>query len=83
MAPILHPWSGKSKIDMNQYIRIAGTGSSVPDTILTNLDLEKIVDTNDNWITERTGIKERRIASNGKCGTDFVLEAFQQRISVL
>jgi 3-oxoacyl-[acyl-carrier-protein] synthase III len=41
---------------------ILGTGFYVPDTILTNVDLEKLVDTNDAWIVERTGIRERRIA---------------------
>lgn len=49
---------------MNQA-RIAGTGSTTPKTILTNKDLETIVDTTDEWITRRTGIKERRISSNG------------------
>jgi 3-oxoacyl-[acyl-carrier-protein] synthase-3 len=42
---------------------IIGTGSRVPDKILTNADLENMVDTSDEWITTRTGIKERRIAS--------------------
>jgi len=41
---------------------IIGTGSFVPDKLITNKDLEKIVDTSDEWITTRTGIKERRIA---------------------
>src|SRR3954469_13217108 len=41
---------------------IVGTGRYLPDHIMTNADLEKIVDTNDAWISERTGIKERRIA---------------------
>lgn len=45
--------------------RIVGTGSAVPDRILTNQDLEQMVDTSDEWITSRTGIKERRIASAG------------------
>jgi len=43
--------------------RVVGTGSAVPDRILANHDLEKMVDTTDEWITTRTGIKERRIAS--------------------
>lgn len=43
--------------------RVTGTGSAVPDKILTNFDLEKMVDTSDEWIITRTGIKERRIAS--------------------
>src|SRR5947208_7849678 len=45
---------------------IAGTGSSVPEKRLTNDDLSKMVETNDEWITQRTGIKERRIASVGE-----------------
>ncbi|MFI5379484.1 MAG: beta-ketoacyl-ACP synthase III [Tepidisphaerales bacterium] len=45
---------------------IAGTGSCVPERRLTNDDLSKLVDTNDEWITQRTGIKERRIAGDGE-----------------
>ena len=44
---------------------ITGTGSALPEKRLTNDDLSKIVDTNDEWITQRTGIKERRIAGEG------------------
>ncbi|MCJ7814532.1 MAG: 3-oxoacyl-ACP synthase, partial [Xanthomonadales bacterium] len=43
------------------YSRIAGTGSCLPDKVVTNLDLEKMIDTTDQWIRERTGICERRI----------------------
>jgi len=45
--------------------RIVGTGSTTPKRILTNKELETIVDTSDEWITRRTGIKERRISSGG------------------
>lgn len=45
------------------YAHITGIGSSVPKRVLSNADLEKIVDTSDDWITRRTGIKERRIAN--------------------
>ena len=45
---------------------IAGTGSHVPEKRLTNDDLSKMVETNDEWITQRTGIKERRIAGPGE-----------------
>jgi 3-oxoacyl-[acyl-carrier-protein] synthase-3 len=45
--------------------QIVGTGSTTPKRILTNKDLESIVDTTDEWITRRTGIKERRISSDG------------------
>ncbi len=47
----------------NVHSRILGTGMYVPDKILTNNDLEKLVDTNDEWIYTRTGIKQRRISS--------------------
>src|SRR5690242_19394340 len=45
---------------------ITGTGSSLPERRLTNDDLSKMVETNDQWITQRTGIKERRIAGAGE-----------------
>ena len=45
---------------------IVGVGSYVPERILTNAELEKMVDTSDDWITSRTGIKERRIAGENE-----------------
>lgn len=56
-------------------IRIAGTGSYVPEKILTNDDLAKIVETSDEWITSRTGIKERRIASDAEATSDLATNA--------
>jgi len=56
-------------------IKITGTGFYVPDKVLTNFDLEKIVDTTDEWIVSRTGIKERRIASEDKAVSDLAIEA--------
>jgi 3-oxoacyl-[acyl-carrier-protein] synthase-3 len=50
--------------------RIVGTGSYVPERILTNADLEKIVDTTDEWILTRTGIRERRISSSDQASSD-------------
>lgn len=47
-------------------VRIAGTGSAVPDRVLTNSDLAEIMDTSDEWIRQRTGISERRICTPGK-----------------
>jgi 3-oxoacyl-[acyl-carrier-protein] synthase-3 len=47
---------------MNRYAHIVGTGSCAPQTVLTNLDLEQMVDTSDEWIISRTGIKKRHIA---------------------
>ena len=55
--------------------RIIGTGSHVPEKVLTNKDLEAIVDTSDEWILTRTGIKERHIASNGEATSDFAYQA--------
>lgn len=51
-------------------IKIVATGVSLPSRVLTNADLEKMVDTSDAWITERTGIKERRIAAEGQSTSD-------------
>ena len=54
---------------------LSGTGRSLPERILTNADLEKIVDTSDEWITTRTGIKERRIAADDEALSKFASEA--------
>jgi 3-oxoacyl-[acyl-carrier-protein] synthase-3 len=62
---------------MNRKVnsKITGTGSFAPSRILTNYDLEKMVDTSDEWIITRTGIKERRISENGTGTSDLALEA--------
>lgn len=52
--------------------RVIGTGSYVPEQIVTNDDLAKIVDTNDEWIVTRTGIHERRVAADVKTGTSYM-----------
>jgi len=57
------------------YSRILGTGSYLPARILTNADLEKLVDTNDQWIVERTGIRERHIAAEGEFTSDLATHA--------
>lgn len=54
---------------------ITGTGSSTPEKVLTNADLEKMVDTTDEWITTRSGIKERRIADKETAASDLSFEA--------
>ncbi len=54
---------------------LRGTGSSVPDRVLTNAELEKLVDTSDEWIVQRTGIRERRIVAEGQSTSDLCLEA--------
>ena len=55
--------------------RIAGTGRYVPEKVLTNTDLEKIIETSDEWIIKRTGIRERRIAAEDQSTSDLALEA--------
>lgn len=58
-----------------QKASITGVGSFLPEKILPNIDLEKIVDTNDIWITKRTGIKERRIVDDGLATSDLAVKA--------
>lgn len=60
---------------MSKNIGILGTGSYVPEKILTNFDLEKIVDTTDEWIRTRSGIKERRIAEDNVAASDLAVKA--------
>ena len=62
--------------------RISGTGSYFPEKKLTNLDLEKLVDTNDQWIRERTGIESRHIAAEGEYTSDLALKASQRAIEM-
>ena len=57
------------------HSRIAGTGSYLPDKVLTNADLEKIVDTSDEWIVSRSGIRERHIAADDQTTSDLSYEA--------
>jgi len=59
---------------------IAATGSCLPEKILTNADLEKMVDTSDEWITTRTGIKERRIAAEGESTATLALAAARKAL---
>jgi 3-oxoacyl-[acyl-carrier-protein] synthase-3 len=55
--------------------RIIGTGMAVPSKVMTNADIEKLVDTSDQWIVERTGIRERRILEEGRTTSDLAAEA--------
>lgn len=57
------------------YSRILGTGSYLPAHILTNADVEKLVETSDQWIVERTGIRERHIAAEGELTSDLATQA--------
>ena len=60
------------------YSRIAGTGSYLPDRVVTNADLEKLVDTTDEWIHSRTGIRQRHIAAEGQTTSDLAFRAAQR-----
>jgi 3-oxoacyl-[acyl-carrier-protein] synthase-3 len=60
---------------------IIGTGSCMPERVMTNDDLSKIVDTNDEWITARTGIKERRIAAENQATSDLASEAARRAMT--
>ena len=60
---------------------ITGLGSAVPDKVLTNADLEKLVDTSDEWITQRTGIKQRRVVSPGESTASLATQAARKALA--
>lgn len=62
--------------------KILGTGRGLPDRVLTNEDLERMVDTSDEWITTRTGIKRRRIAAPEEALTDLAVPAARQALEM-
>ncbi len=64
------------------YSRILGTGGYLPARILTNADLEKLVETNDQWIVDRTGIRERHIAAEGEFTSDLATQAARAALDV-
>src|SRR6266480_864604 len=70
------PHSGK----LRRTVSIVGTGSYVPEKRLTNADMSRIVDTSDEWITTRTGIKERRIAAKDELTSDMATKAALQAL---
>ena len=63
-------------------VEIAGTGSYVPERVLSNLDLEKMVDTSDEWIQKRTGMRERRITAEGESNSDLAYRAGLRTLEV-
>ena len=65
---------------MSKFAKIISSGSYLPEKILTNKDLESIVDTSDKWITERTGIKERRVSSKDETSVDMAHHASMRAI---
>lgn len=64
----------------NRAVGILGTGSYVPEKVLTNADLEKMVETNDQWIRERTGIQQRHIVSDDMNTSDMAIEAAKKAL---
>lgn len=62
------------------HATIAGTGAAVPARVLTNEDLAKMVDTNDEWIVTRTGIRERRMAADSEVLSDFAVAASRKAL---
>lgn len=64
----------------SRTVSIVATGSYVPERVLTNADLEKIVDTTDDWIVTRTGIRERRIAAEGEFTSHMAAKAAQRAL---
>src|SRR5260370_12935009 len=65
---------------LRRTVSIVGTGSYVPEKRLTNADLSRMVDTSDEWITTRTGIKERRIAAKHELPSDMATRAALQAL---
>lgn len=65
---------------MRTYARIKSTGSALPEKILTNADLEKMVDTDDQWIQDRTGIKQRHIVVEGETTSTLAIQAAEQAL---
>jgi len=63
------------------FARITGTGSYLPERVLTNKDLESRVETSDEWIVSRTGIRERHIAADGQFTSDLALEACRRALA--
>ena len=58
-----------------RHATITGTGSYLPEQVITNFDLEKLVDTSDEWIRQRTGIRERRMAEDDEATSDLCVRA--------
>ena len=64
-----------------QRATIAGIGKYTPERVLTNDELSKIVDTNDEWIVQRTGIRERRLAAENETTSDMGVKAAQEALT--
>jgi 3-oxoacyl-[acyl-carrier-protein] synthase-3 len=69
-----------ANVSSNGSIGITGIGAYVPEKVLTNEDLSRMVETSDEWITDRTGIKERRIAADEQAASDLALPAARKAL---
>ena len=69
------PRSSPRSSKPRRTVSIIGTGSYTPEKVLTNAELSQMVDTSDEWITTRTGIKERRIAAKDEYTSDMATKA--------
>lgn len=78
--PMAKKWSTQFQEGNLIKAKIVGIGSYVPKKVLTNADLEKLVDTSDEWIKERTGILERRIASEKEITSDLAVKAAKKAL---
>ncbi|HYF78452.1 MAG TPA: 3-oxoacyl-ACP synthase, partial [Symbiobacteriaceae bacterium] len=63
-------------------VGITGVGMAVPDNVVTNADLEKMVDTSDAWIRKMTGISERRISAKGEASSDYAIQAARRAMEM-
>ncbi len=63
------------------FARIIGTGGYLPERVMTNAELEKMVDTSDEWIVTRTGIRQRHIAADNQNTSDLALHASRQALA--
>jgi 3-oxoacyl-[acyl-carrier-protein] synthase-3 len=74
-SPSDQPQPRKKDLSSRRTVSIIGTGSFVPERVLANAELEKMVDTTDDWIVSRTGIRERRLAGPDECTSDLAAKA--------
>lgn len=81
-APLRSGGGGGSSVAAAAGVRLAGVGSSVPEKFLTNDDLAQLVDTNDEWITTRTGIKKRHILAQGETLGQHAVVASQKALDM-
>lgn len=78
MSPLKHPRTSRPHL---RTVSITGVGSYVPERVLTNADLERMVETSDEWIRTRTGIRERRIAAENEATSDMAAESARRALA--